>query len=387
MSSPATPRSDARPTLVDAVASRLAARSGTASPATRSRVGGAAVLAVLAALILLPFVGIHVPWVLPSAIPVLNSIGMLEVLALCFVFGSVALGYDVLFGYTGLLSFAQVLYFAIGVYVTDIALTVWHWPFLAAVLLALASAFVAAVLLGAISLRVKGIAFTMVTLAFAQAGYYLINDNPHNLTSGQTGLVMATSRLPSILVGVAHTRELYWLALAYLALAYLVVWIATESVTGRVWQAIRENEQRVSVIGLHPAPFKLASFVLGSMVAAGGGIVYLLLIGTAAPDAVASATLTVSLIAMVVLGGLGTRWGAVLGAFVYVYLQQYLVKMAQEPSFARLPVVARDALSQPQFLLGVIFILFVLFVPGGLAGLGLRMAIRRHRRSGGDAAS
>ena len=157
--------------------------------------------------------------------------------------------------------------------------------------------------------------------------------------------------------------------------------------TGRVWQAIRENEQRVSVIGLHPAPFKLASFVLGSMVAAGGGIVYLLLIGTAAPDAVASATLTVSLIAMVVLGGLGTRWGAVLGAFVYVYLQQYLVKMAQEPSFARLPVVARDALSQPQFLLGVIFILFVLFVPGGLAGLGLRMAIRRHRRSGGDAAS
>ncbi|MDA8373387.1 MAG: branched-chain amino acid ABC transporter permease [Actinomycetota bacterium] len=386
MSSPARSRSDTSPALTEVVVSRLSAHSGAAGSAPRSKLGRGAVLGVLALLALLPFAGIRIPGVLPSVVPVLNSIGMLEVLALCFVFGSVALGYDVLFGYTGLLSFAQVLYFAIGVYVTDIAVTVWHWPFLAAVVLALASAFVVAVLLGAIALRVRGIAFTMVTLAFAQAGYYLINDNPHNLTSGQTGLVMATSRLPAILVGVDHTRELYWLALAYLAFAYLVVWVATESVTGRVWQAIRENEQRVSVIGLHPAPFKLASFVLGSMVAAGGGVVYLLLIGTAAPDAVASATLSVSLIAMVVLGGLGTRWGAVLGAFVYVYLQQYLVKLAQEPSFAQLPVVARDALSQPQFLLGLIFILFVLFLPGGLAGLGVRMAIRRHRRSEGNAA-
>ena len=384
MSSPAASKSARRPALAEIAVTRLSARGSEAGSATRSRLGRAAVLVALA---LLPFAGVRIPWVLPSAVPVLNSIGMLEVLALCFVFGSVALGYDVLFGYTGLLSFAQVLYFAIGVYMTDIALTVWKWPFLAAVALALASAFVAAIALGAIALRVRGIAFTMVTLAFAQAGYFLINDNPHNLTSGQTGLVMATSRLPSWLVGVAHTRELYWLALAYLALAYAVVWLATESVTGRVWQAIRENEQRASVIGLHPTPFKLASFVLGSMVAAGGGIVYLLVIGTAAPDAVASATLTVSVIAMVVLGGLGSRWGAVLGAFVYIYLQQYLVKLAQEPSFARLPAVARDALSQPQFLLGVIFIFFVLFVPGGLAGLGARLAFRWNRKGGKDATS
>jgi len=327
---------------------------------------------VLVILAVLPLVTLQIPWILPGPVDVLNSAGTLEVLGLCFVFAGVAVGFDLLIGYTGLLSFGQVLYFATGVYVLDAALSVWHWALLPAAALTMAVGGVLAVLLGSISLKARGIAFAMVTLAFAQAGYYLIEDNPHGLTGGDSGLVMSTSRLPGMLVGVASTRSLYWLTLAFLVAAYGITWLATESVTGQVFLAIRESERRTEVLGLRPFPFKLASFVISSLIATAGGMVYLLLVGTAAPDAVASTTVTVSILVMVVLGGLGTRWGAVIGAIVYVYLQQYLLKIAAEPSFATLPAVLRVPLSQPDFLLGAIFIAFILFAPGGIAGLARR---------------
>jgi branched-chain amino acid transport system permease protein len=333
----------------------------------------------IAAFGLLPFAGLTVPWVLPGPVDVLNSPGTLDVLGLGFVFAGVALGYDVLFGFTGLLSFGQVLYFATGAYVLDIALSVWNWPLLPAIAVALAAGLVLALVLGGISLRGKGIAFAMVTLAFAQAGYYLIEDNPHGLTGGDTGLVMSTTRVPGLLVGVSNSRNLYWLALAFLVVVYAVAWLATGSATGRVWLAIRENERRAEVLGYRPFRFKLASFVLSSLIATAGGMVYLLLVGTASPDSVASTTVTVSILVMVVLGGAGTRWGAVVGAMVYVYLQQYLLKVAAEPSFATLPAPLRVPLSQPDFLLGVIFVLFILFAPGGIAGLAHRIAGRMRK--------
>jgi branched-chain amino acid transport system permease protein len=355
---------------------------GTRPGARRSRTGMAALGAALVIFIVLPFAAIQIPWVLPGSVDIVNSAGTLEVLGLCLVFAGVAVGFDLLFGFTGLLSFGQVLYFATGVYVLDIALSVWHWPLLPAVGLTLGSGLILALLLGAISLRVGGIAFAMVTLAFAQAGYYLIEDNPHNLTGGDTGLVMSTSRIPALLAGVANTRNLYWVALGFLVVAYGVVWLATESVTGGVWLAIRENERRVEVLGLRPFRFKLASFTLSSLIATAGGMVYLLLIGTAAPDSVASTTVTISVLVMVVLGGTGTRWGAVVGAMVYVYLQQWLLKIAAEPSFSSLPGPLRAPLSQPEFLLGAVFILFILFAPGGIAGLIARARAGAARNTG-----
>jgi branched-chain amino acid transport system permease protein len=342
-----------------------------ASSAPRRLALGAALVAVFA---LVPFAGVTIPGVLPGPVDVVNSAGTLSVLGLGFVFGAVALGFDVLWGFTGLLSFGLVLYFAVGVYVLDIALSVWHWALLPAIAVTLAAGLALALVLGALCLRVDGIAFAMVTLAFAQAGYYLIEDNPHNLTGGDTGLVMSTGRLPPQLVGVAATRNLYWLALVFLVVAYALTWVATESVTGRVWLAIRESERRTEVLGIRPLRFKLLSFAFSSLLATGGGAVYLLLVGTASPSAVASTTVTISVLVMVVLGGAGSRWGPVVGAMVYVYLQQYLVKIAAEPSFSALPAPLRVPLSQPDFLLGVVFVLFVLFAPGGVAGLATRAA-------------
>lgn len=289
-------------------------------PARRTGLYVGAVL--LGLFIVVPFIGLHVPWVLPGTLDIVNSTGTLEVLALCFMFAGIAVGYDMMFGFTGLMSLGPVLYFATGTYVFDIALTHWGWSLFPSLLLTFGVSLVLAVVLGAIALRVHGIAFAMVTLAFAQAFYFLVESNPHNLTGGDTGLSLSYTRLPSFLSGaVSNTRNLYWIALAFLVLAYVIVWMVTESVTGHVFVAIRENEQRLDILGVRPYRFKIISFVISSLIATGGGIVYILVIGTAVPSVVASTTVTLSILIMVVLGGAGTRWGAVVGAMVYVYLR------------------------------------------------------------------
>jgi branched-chain amino acid transport system permease protein len=226
------------------------AMAAVSGPAARRRRAGLVVGGVaLVVLGVVPFAALQVPWLLPGPVDVLNSDGTLEVLGLCCIFGGVALSFDLLLGFTGQLSFGQTLFFAAGVYILDIALSAWHWALIPAVAVTVAAGLLLALLIGAVSIRVGGIAFAMVTLAFAQAGYYLVEDNPHGLTGGDTGLVMATSRLPAMLVGVISTRNLYWLALLFLIGAYGLTWLTTQSVTGRVFLAIRESERRTECSG------------------------------------------------------------------------------------------------------------------------------------------
>ena len=142
--------------------------------------------------------------------------------------------YDLLFGFTGLLSFGHALYFAFGVYVTAIALTKWEWGLLAdARVRRCWSLSRCLVVLGAVSLRVTGIAFAMVTLAFAQAGAVLVQKNPRRLDRrrGRARLELrAHPRTSSS--GVLNTKNLYWLALGYAAVVFVVVRFAVGSSAG-----------------------------------------------------------------------------------------------------------------------------------------------------------
>ena len=311
----------------------------------------------------------------------LNAPGTLQVLGLMLVFGGVALSYDLLFGFTGLLSFGHALPFAIGVYLFAIALTKWEWGFWPAILATLAIGLLVPVVLGSVSLRVGGIAFAMVTLAFAQAGNVLVHKNPDNLTGGEEGLALAYERLPQELVGVFNTKNLYWIALGYLVAVAAIAWWATASSPGRVWQAIRENERRVEVLGLRPFSYKLLVFVLASFLATAGGIVWVLLIGNATPE-VTTANLTLGLLVMVVIGGTGTKWGAILGGMLYTFLDLRLPSFVDNEQVRDLPGVLRTPLSEPLFVLGTLFILIVFFLPGGIVGLrhrGLRLLESRVR--------
>jgi branched-chain amino acid transport system permease protein len=331
-------------------------------------------VALLAAV---PYSTVRLPGILPGN---LNSPGSLQLLALCLLFAGFALSYDLLFGRTGLLSFGHALYVAVGSYTVNIAVTRYGLPMAAGLALAAAVGLVLPALLGALALRVSGIAFAMVTLAFAQVGSILVLSDPGRLTGGEEGVSLDSGAVPRIFVGVVHTANLYWLALLYAVAVTLAVRWAVNSEPGRVWEAIRENERRVSVLGLHPYRFRLLAYVLASFLATAGGVVHLLLLGGSAPQITTSA-FTLGLLVMVVLGGAGSRWGALLGGVLYTYLDHRLGGLSTSRALVGLPAVIRAPLSEPLFVLGVLFIVVVYFLPGGLAGALARVARRdRHRR-------
>jgi branched-chain amino acid transport system permease protein len=312
-------------------------------------------LVVFVLLAFVPKLSIDIPYVFKGSV---NTPGTLQLLALCLVFGAVAMSYDLLFGFTGLLSFGHALYFAVGVYITCIAITKWHWDFVPALLFTALVGLLLPLVLGAVSLRVSGIAFAMVTLAFAQAGSILVLKNPHGWTGGEEGLGADYTKLPEGLVGIFNTKHLYWVALGYAAVVFAIVQWAVSSSPGHVWQAIRENELRVQVLGLRPYLYKLISFVLASFLATAGGVVYLLLLGGATPE-VASANFTLTLLVMVVIGGT-----------LYTWANERLGDASSSHAVQSLPNVLSTPLQQPLFVLGLLFILVVFFVPGGLARIG-----------------
>ncbi|MFG2103034.1 branched-chain amino acid ABC transporter permease [Micromonospora echinaurantiaca] len=331
-------------------------------------------LVALVVALILPYSTVHLPGIFEGP---LNSPGTLQLLAVCLVFGGLAAGYDLLFGRTGMLSFGHALYFAAGVYGTDVLITKAGLPLWQAALLTITGGTILAALLGAVALRTVGIAFAMVTLAFAQVGAILVARDFGGLTGGEEGLPLDVSNLPPALVGVANTVNLYWLALAYLVVVIFVVHRVSGSPTGRVLAGLRDDERRIGVLGLDPYRFKLVAFTLAGGLASAGGVVYCLIVGGASPH-ITSSELTLSLLVMVVLGGPGTRWGPVLGGILYMYLDHRLVAFGTSDAVDALPAILSRPLSQPLFVLGTVFILAVYFFPGGLASLAPRLTHLRN---------
>lgn len=344
----------------------------TAPRRTLPRLAGLLACGLLVALLAgFPFFDVDVPVLVPGA---LSSPGALQVLAIGFVFAGVAMSYDVVFGYAGLLSFGHALFFGIAVYGTNLLMSQAGLGYPAAAGLAVLLSTTTAALVGAVALRARGVAFAMVTLAFVEAFAIFLISDPLRITGGEEGLSLASTGVPGAFRGVVNTRNQYWLALAFLVLTYLVVRLVTSSTAGRVWQAIRENEDRVELLGIRPYPAKLLAFVVGSCLAAVGGCVHLLLVRGANPG-VASADFTLALLIMVVLGGAGRLWGAALGGFVYGLLTLRLPALSTSGLLDGLPGPLERVLAEPLFVLGVLFVLLVLFAPQGIAG-----AVDRVRR-------
>ncbi|WP_022926228.1 branched-chain amino acid ABC transporter permease [Serinicoccus marinus] len=352
----------------------------TTQPSRRSWLGRLVPLALVVLLACLPLLNLHLPGVLPG--PTYTP-GSLHLMALAMVMAALALSYHLLLGVAGLLSFGHALYFGFGAYVLGIVMSELDLGLVPSALVVLVAGVVFSTLLGAISLRVTGIPFAMVTLAFAQAGSVLVRRDPGRVTGGEEGLRLPTEHVPDALIGVANTRNLYWLALAALVLAFLLTTWVQRSRAGHVAEAVRENELRVRVLGMRPFVVKLAIFVAASVIAIGMGMVHLLLNSGAVPTIV-SAEFTISLLLMVVIGGVGSRWGAVTGAVLYVLLNQRLTVLAQAEWVHDLPAVLRIPLSEPMFILGTLFVLVVMFLPGGIAGTVTRLRGRRPSRGGAE---
>jgi branched-chain amino acid transport system permease protein len=332
---------------------------------------GASVVATLACL---PFGTFSVPILLPG--PVSSSASLL-IVATGLVFATLAISYDVLFGYAGLLSAGHALVFALGAYLTVLLMETMDLSYLAAAIGAVVITTALSAVFGSVALRARAIAFTMVTLAFAEMFYISLLTDPFHISGGDEGLSIPYDQVPDFLVDARNVSGLYWVTLGFAIFTYLAALIATRSRCGRVWQAIRENEDRVEVLGLVPFSFKLLAFTFSSALAAGGGAVYVLVIGGATP-AVASVQFSLGLIVMVVLGGTGRLWGAALGAMIYAILTLRLSALSASPIVLALPDSLGTLISQPLFILGLVFVLVVLFAPQGIAGFVDRIKPRPH---------
>lgn len=352
---------------------------GPTPPAGR-RTGRAALVAglVLTALLaVVPLLPVDVPVLVPGE---LSSPGALQVLAVGLVYAGLAMSYDVVFGYTGLLSFGHALFFGLSVYGTNLLMLQAGLPFVGAAALAVLGTALVAAAVGAVALRARGVAFAMVTLAFVEAFAIFLLTDPLRLTGGEEGLALSRTGVPELFRGVVNTRNLYWLALAFAVATFVLVVLVTRSQAGRVWQAIRENEDRVELLGIDPYPSKLVSFVFGSTIAAVGGSVFLLVVRGANPS-LASAEFTLALLVMVVIGGAGRVWGAALGGMVYGILELRLPALGRSGVLDGLPGPVERVLSEPLFVLGVLFVLLVLFAPRGAAGGVDRVKASLRRRS------
>lgn len=342
----------------------VATAAALPSSGPRGRTAPAAVLVVGALLATLPLLEVTVPGLFPGE---LASPGTLQILAVGLVFAALAMSYDLLLGYTGLLSLGHALYFSLGLYGTNLLMGDGR-SFLLAAPVAIVGVAVVATAVGAVALRVRGVAFAMVTLAFAEAFRVFVESDPLDVSGGEEGLALASDGVPSLLSGVVNTRWLYWAALAFALLVFAICRQAVASRAGHVWKAVRENEDRVELLGLVPFTFKLLSFSLAGTLAAAAGALYLLLVRGSTPDTTA-ATFTLNIIVMVVLGGLGRLWGAALGGLLFGYLSLRLPDVARSGVFDGLPGWIQGPLTEPLFILGVLFVALVMFAPGGLASI------------------
>jgi branched-chain amino acid transport system permease protein len=240
-------------------------------------------------------------------------------------FALVAVAFDVLLGFTGLLSFGHALFWGGAGYVATIAIAHGVTSFPVAVLAAVAYAFVLSALVGVISVRRSGIYFAMITLAIAEIQYFLAFQLV-DLTGGENGLQVAT-RGTLFGLSLEDDRVYYYLVLAITAIATAVAIRIVNSPYGAVLAAMRENETRTKSIGYDTDRFKLAAFIISGTIAGLAGALYAIANRLAGLDAIDWHT-SGAIVMMTILGGIGTIYGPMIGAAIFQSLDFFVSKTA-----------------------------------------------------------
>ena len=286
----------------------------------------------------------------------------LELFTHLMVLGIFAMSLDLLIGYTGLVSFGHAAFFGLAGYLLAIitpeseAVSLW-----VSLPVCLAGAALAALVIGWFSVRTSGIYFIMITLAFAQMAFYYFNENV--ALGGSDGMFIFTK--PSVgvagfeIIDLGDPTTVYYAVLASLVACYLLLSMVLRAPFGRVIKAIRVNEHRTRALGYDTRRYKLAAFVIAGTMAGYAGYLEAVSTGIVSPGHLSWHQSGLVLI-LVILGGMGTLYGPVLGAFVLVLLHDQV----------------QDVTVHWQLVQGIFVILVVLFLPHGIAGLVARLARR-----------
>jgi branched-chain amino acid transport system permease protein len=244
--------------------------------------------------------------------------------ALCFALFACA--FNLLIGYVGLLSFGHALFFGWASYLCAHAAKVWGFPPELAILTGTATAAALGVVAGALAIRRQGIYFAMITLALAQMMYFFALQAP--FTGGEDG-IQAVPR--GALFGVFHLSEqmtIYGFVVVVFLACFLLIYRIIYSPFGEVLKAIRENEQRAISLGYKTDRYKLVAFVLSATLAGVAGSTKAIVFQLASLTDV-HWTMSGEVVLMTLLGGLGTVFGPVVGAFVIIGMQNYLAEFGQ----------------------------------------------------------
>jgi branched-chain amino acid transport system permease protein len=305
------------------------------------------------------------------------------VAAKVLVFVVLVASFDLLLGYTGIVSFAHTMFFGIGAYGVAIASTRMGpgWGAIATgIAVALALSFLLALVVGLFSLRVRAIFFSMITLAVA-AAFQTLASQLSDFTGGEDGL---TFKVPEILspgfqfaetpfLGVSlDGRLLCYYLLFFAALVLLLAMLRiVNSPFGRVLQAIRENEFRAEAIGYRVVVYRTTSSVLSALFATLAGAMLAIWLRYNGPDTSLSFEIMLDVLLIVVIGGMGTVYGAAIGSGIFVVAQSYLQDLLKLASDAASGLPWLSALLSPDrwlLWLGVLFVLSVYYFPTGVVG-------------------
>lgn len=340
---------------------------------------------LLSALLLTILLGLaFAPFLFPGAAAINTA-------AKICIFIVLVASYDILLGYTGIVSFAHTMFFGIGGYGVGLALysfgATWPVVFLG-LALALVFGVALAFVIGLLSLRVKAIFFAMITLAVASA-FLILATRLSEFTGGEDGrsfLVPPELRpgyrlFESPVLGLTiNGRVLAYYGVFGAAVAlFLLALRLVNSCFGRVLQAIRENESRAEALGYRVVYYRTLATCLSAALAVCAGAMSAIWLRYTGPETTLSFEIMLDVLLMVVIGGMGTLYGAVIGTSLFILAQNYLQKLMALASIATESIPLLPKLLHPDrwlLLLGVLFILSVYFFPSGIVG---RLTTRARR--------
>lgn len=323
------------------------------------------------------------------ALPLYVQDDTLAVLVLVAAYAIGAIGLNLLIGYTGQVSLGHAAFVSVGAFCTSALGDQRGWSFPAYLLAAIVIGLVIGAVVGPFALRLRGNYLAIVTIGLVFVAEHVYRNWPR-VTSPVRGTA-PTREAPVVIgpldfragievAGAVYTKEqsLFWLSWALVAVTAMLAWNITRSRTGRAMQAVRDQDLSAEVIGVRPARVKVGVFAVSGAMAAAGGVVYALTLGALDYQEISGTRglfMSITFVAIVILGGLGTIHGSILGALLVVYGQRFIADQGADAPVLGIPV--QQGWMTTGELNGVLFgglvVVFLLVEPRGIAALWARV--------------
>lgn len=299
------------------------------------------------------------------------QLGFITTLTTALMYAVVALGWNLLGGYGGYLNFGAAVLTGAGTYTAALLNSNLGWPMWAGILPAMAVAALIALPVGMATLRLRGYIFAIFTLILTTLAYVMV------LNSEALGTALGLyTTAPDTDTPRQLSAIFYWALLAMVVMAVVVSFLVEHSRFGYALRAIREDEDAAAVLGVRTAEIKLRALLLGAALAGAAGSIYAFRTGYIEPAGTFNIAFSLDIVLVCVIGGMGTWYGPLIGAFIVVMLEQWLRTSVNDfhPFGADIPAEAS------RVVLGLLLIVFAMFARRGVAGLfrkarGRRLAV------------